>query len=124
MRHGTGGAPPAVNPVELLLAPDASKGAGGDPSCRSRSVAAADVLVPVELTPQALAGRWAERWTVNRCGVLVPYVVRFDRAPDGDLDVSMQREVSSLDRCGAAIRYVVRFTTNRKGTTFVAEPQR
>jgi len=79
---------------DLLLALDASEEAGGDPGCRTRSVAATDVLVPVELTPQGLAGRWAERWTVNRCGVLVPYVVKFDRAADGDLDVTMQREVS------------------------------
>ena len=181
---------------DLLLALDASEEAGGDPRCRTRSVAATDVLVPVELTPQGLVGRWAERWTVNRCGVLVPYVVKFDRAADGDLDVSMQPEVSegaagrvpgatladailqrdtlaflaqrdlveagpearcsarkviatevlvaleggqlegdwpigghwverwTLDRCGAAVHYVVRFTTTRKGTTFVAEPQR
>jgi hypothetical protein len=34
---------------------------------------------------------------VDRCGVAVPYVVKFDRAPDGDLDVSMQREVSEAE---------------------------
>jgi hypothetical protein len=39
-----------------------------------------------------VAGQWAERWT--------------------------------LDRCGASIGYVIRFSTTRKGTTFVAEPQR
>ena len=46
---------------DLLLALDASEEAGGDTRCRTRSVAATDVLVPVELTPQGLAGRWAER---------------------------------------------------------------
>lgn len=181
---------------DLLLALDASQKMGGDPHCRSRSVSTTEVLVPVELAAQGVSGRWTERWTVDRCGVLVPYVVKFDRAPDGDLDVSMQREVSetgaatvpgatiadrvlqrdalaflaqrdlseagleascrarkvvatevltplegaqvegdrpvagqwverwTLDRCGASINYVIRFSTTRKGTTFIAEPQR
>jgi hypothetical protein len=39
-----------------------------------------------------VAGRWVERWT--------------------------------LDRCGASVDYVIRFTTTRKGTTFLADPQR
>jgi hypothetical protein len=79
---------------DLLLALDASEKMGGDPRCRSRSVSTTEVLVPVELAAQGVSGRWTERWTVDRCGVAVPYVVKFDRAPDGDLDVSMQREVS------------------------------
>jgi len=181
---------------DLLLALDASEKMGGDPHCRSRSLSATEVLIPVEVTAQGVSGRWTERWTVDRCGVAVPYVVKFDRAPDGDLDVSMQRDVSAaeatavpgdtladrilqrdtlaflaqrdlsaagpearcrarkvvgtevlvpleggqlegdrpiagqwverwtLDRCGASVGYVIRFTTSRKGTTFVAEPQR
>ena len=82
---------------ELLLALDASEKMGGDPRCRSRSVSATEVLIPVELAAQGVSGRWTERWTVDRCGVAVPYVVKFDRAPDGDLDVSMQREVSEAE---------------------------
>ena len=82
---------------DLLLALDASEKMGGDPRCRSRSVSTTEVLVPVELAAQGVSGRWTERWTVDRCGVAVPYVVKFDRAPDGDLDVSMQREVSEAD---------------------------
>ena len=181
---------------DLLLALDASEKMGGDPRCRNRSVSGTEVLIPVELAAQGVSGRWTERWTVDRCGVPVPYVVKFDRAPDGDLDVSMQREVLggdvaavpgetiadgtlqrdtlaflaqrdlseagpearcrtrkvvgtellapleggqvegdrpiagqwaerwTLDRCGASVGYVIRFTTTRKGTTFVAEPQR
>ncbi len=181
---------------DLLLALDASERMGGDPHCRSRSVSTTEVLVPVELASQGVSGRWTERWTVDRCGVSVAYVVKFDRARDGDLDVSMQREVAegeaatvpgdtladrtlqrdtlaflaqrdlseagpearcrvrkvvatevlapleggqvegdrpiagqwverwTLDRCGASVGYVIRFTTTRKGTTFVAEPQR
>jgi hypothetical protein len=181
---------------DLLLALDASEKMGGDPRCGSRSVSTTEVVIPVELAAQGVSGRWTERWTVDRCGALVPYVVKFDRAPDGDLDVSMQREVSeaeatpvpgatiadrilqrdtlaflaqrdlseagpearcrvrkivatevlapleggqvegdrpiagqwverwTLDRCGALVGYVIRFTTSRKGTTFVAEPQR
>ena len=79
---------------DLLLALDASERMGGDPRCPSRSVSTTEVLIPVELAAQGVSGRWTERWTVDRCGVAVPYVVKFDRAPDGDLDVSMQREVS------------------------------
>jgi hypothetical protein len=180
---------------DLVLALDASAKAGGDPRCGSRRVSATEIVVPVELAAQGVAGRWTERWTVDRCGLLVPYIVKFDRAPDGDLDVSMQREGLeaeaaipgdtladrvlqrdtlafltqrdlfeagpearcrsrkviatvvlapvlggavegdrpiagswmerwTLDRCGTPVRYVVRFTTTRKGTTFVAEPQR
>lgn len=82
---------------EVLLAMDASERAGGDPSCRKRSVSTTEVVVPVAITAQGVSGRWAERWTVDRCGVLVPYMVKFDRAPDGDLDVSMQREVSDTE---------------------------
>jgi hypothetical protein len=82
---------------DLLLALDASEKMGGDPHCRSRSVSTTEVLIPVELAAQGVSGRWTERWTVDRCGVPVPYVVKFDRAPDGDLDVSMQREVSEAE---------------------------
>jgi len=82
---------------DLLLALDASEKMGGDPRCRSRSLSATEVLVPVELTAQGVSGRWTERWTVDRCGMAVPYVVKFDRAPDGDLDVSMQREVPEAE---------------------------
>ena len=85
------------NLSDLLLALDASEKMGGDPRCRSRSVSTTEVLVPVELTAQGVSGRWTERWTVDRCGVAVPYVVKFDRAPDGDLDVSMQREVPEAE---------------------------
>ena len=82
---------------DLLLALDASEKMGGDPRCRSRSVSNTEVLIPVEITSQGVSGRWTERWTVDRCGVAVPYVVKFDRAPDGDLDVSMQREVPAAE---------------------------
>jgi hypothetical protein len=85
------------NLSDLLLALDASEKMGGDPRCRSRSLSATEVVVPVELTAQGVSGRWTERWTVDRCGMAVPYVVKFDRAPDGDLDVSMQREVSEAE---------------------------
>jgi hypothetical protein len=91
---------PTVRPStlsDLLLALDASEKMGGDPRCRSRSLSATEVLVPVELTTQGVSGRWTERWTVERCGMAVPYVVKFDRAPDGDLDVSMQREASEAE---------------------------
>lgn len=89
--------PPPSTLSDVLLALDASEKMGGDPRCRSRSVSTTEVLIPVELAAQGVSGRWTERWTVDRCGVAVPYVVKFDRAPDGDLDVSMQREVSEAE---------------------------
>ena len=82
---------------DLVLALDASAKMGGDPTCRDRRVSTTEVIVPVELAPQGVSGRWTERWTVERCGTLVPYVVKFDRAPDGDLNVSMQREVPEAE---------------------------
>jgi hypothetical protein len=60
---------------DLLLALDASEKMGGDPRCRDRSVSGTEVLIPVELAAQGVSGRWTERWTVDRCGVPVPYVV-------------------------------------------------
>ena len=88
---------PSSTLSDLVLALDASEKMGGDPRCRSRSVRNTEVIVPVETTAQGVSGRWTERWTVDRCGMPVPYVVKFDRAPDGDLDVSMQRELADGD---------------------------
>ncbi len=85
---------------DLVLALDASERMGGDPHCRERRVSNTEVIVPVETTAQGVSGRWTERWTVDRCGMPVQYLVKFDRAPDGDLDVSMQREVADT---GAAV---------------------
>lgn len=85
---------PSSTLSDLVLALDASEKMGGDARCRTRSVSTTEVIVPVETTAQGVSGRWTERWTVDRCGMPVPYVVKFDRAPDGDLDVSMQREVA------------------------------
>src|SRR5260370_5637512 len=82
---------------ELLLALDSSERMGGDPRCGNRNVSTTEVLIPVELAAQGVSGRWTERWTVDRCGVSGPYLVKFDRAPDGDLDVSMQREVADAE---------------------------
>jgi hypothetical protein len=50
------------------------------------------VVGAVEQGSQGVSGRWTERWTVDRCGSLVPYLVRFARAADGGLDVTMQLE--------------------------------
>ena len=77
---------------DLLLVFDSSEKMGGDPRCRGRRVSTTEVVGPVELGRQGVSGRWTERWTVERCGSLVPYLVKFGRAADGDLDVSMQRE--------------------------------
>ena len=78
---------------ELLLTLDSSEKMGGDPSCRSRSVSTTEVVGAVEQGSQRVSARWTERWTVDRRGSLVPYLVKFARAADGDLDVTMELEV-------------------------------
>jgi len=77
---------------DVLLAFDSSEKMGGDPRCRSRRVRATEVVGAVEQGPQGVSGRWTERWTVDRCGLSVPYLLKFARAADGDLDVTMERE--------------------------------
>ena len=106
---------------DLLLALDASEKMGGDPRCPSRSVSTTEVLIPVELAAQGVSGRWTERWTVDRCGVSVPYVVKFDRAPDGDLDVSMQREVSEGEAATVPGNTIADRTLQRDTLAFLAQ---
>lgn len=77
---------------DLLLRLDSSEKMGGDPHCYSRRISATEVVGDVEQGSQGVSGRWTERWTVDRCGSLVPYLVKFARAADGDLDVTMQLE--------------------------------
>jgi hypothetical protein len=79
-------------PSELLLKLDASEKMGGDPSCRTRRIINTEVVGPVVQGRQGVSSRWTERWTVDRCGVLVPYLVKFARSAEGDLDVTMQLE--------------------------------
>jgi len=82
---------------DLLLRLDSSQKMGGDPSCRSRRVSTTEVVGAVEQGSQGVSGRWTERWTVDRCGSPVPYLVKFARAADGDLDVTMQIETPAGD---------------------------
>ena len=77
---------------DLLLKLDASEKMGGDPTCRNRSVSTTAVVGAVEQGSQAVSTRWTERWTVDRCGSLVPYLVKFARTAEGGLDVTMQLE--------------------------------
>lgn len=106
---------------DLLLALDSSEKMGGDPRCGNRNVSTTEVLVPVELAAQGVSGRWVERWTVDRCGVLVPYVVKFDRAPDGDLDVSMQREVPEAEATTVPGHTLADRTLQRDTLAFLAQ---
>ena len=77
---------------DLLLQLDATEKVGGDPTCHDRRVSTTEVLGAVEQAPQGVSTRWTERWTVDRCGSLVPYLVRFARDAGGDLNVTMQLE--------------------------------
>lgn len=112
---------PSSTLSDLVLALDASERMGGDPHCRTRSVSTTEVIVPVETTAQGVSGRWTERWTVDRCGMPVPYVVKFDRAPDGDLDVSMQREVADTDAVVVPGNSLADRTLQRDTLAFLAQ---
>ena len=77
--------------AEQILAFDSSREAGGDTSCRSRKIASTEVTLPFESGSQGSAGYWTERWTVDRCGRQIPYLVSFVRATDGHLGVGILR---------------------------------
>lgn len=83
--------------ADQILAFDSSKEAGGDPDCVSRKVVNTEVTRPFEPGSREPAGQWTERWTVDRCGRLMPYLVDFLRAPDGHLGINIQRE-AGMDR--------------------------
>jgi hypothetical protein len=76
---------------EQILAFDSSKEVGGDTSCRTRKVASTEITLPLATGSQGASGYWIERWTVDRCGQLAPYLVSFMRAPDGHLGVAILR---------------------------------
>lgn len=116
---GTTGRPSTLS--DLLLALDGSEKMGGDATCRDRRVGTTEVLVPVELAAQGVSGRWTERWTVERCGLSVPYVVKFDRAPDGDLNVSMQREVPEAEAATVPGGTLADRTLQRDTLAFLAQ---
>jgi hypothetical protein len=80
-----------------VLAFDSTKDVGGDPSCGSRKIASTEVTIPFAQGSQGAAGQWTERWTVDRCGREVPYLVNYMRAPDGHLGVNILR-MDGLDR--------------------------
>jgi len=80
-----------------VLAFDSTKDVGGDPRCGSRKIASTEVTIPFAQGSQGASGRWTERWTVDRCGREVPYLVNYMRAPDGHLGVNILR-MDGLDR--------------------------
>ena len=77
---------------DLVLKLDASEKMGGDPACRTRRISVTETVGAVQQGSQGVSSRWTERWTVDRCGVLVPYLVKFARSPEGNLDVTMHLE--------------------------------
>ena len=77
---------------DQVLAFDASKAAGGDPTCQKRRIASTEVSRPFQAGSRLPAGQWTERWTVDRCGLLVPYHVHYVRATDGHLGISIVRD--------------------------------
>lgn len=86
--------------TDQVLAFDSTKDVGGDPGCASRKIASTEVTIPFAPGSQGSSGQWTERWTVDRCGRQVPYLVNYMRAPDGHLGVNILR-LEGLD--GAVI---------------------
>lgn len=82
---------------DQVLAFDAAKDAGGDPGCRDRKIVGAEITRPFQAGSQLPAGQWSERWTVDRCGAIVPYQVNYMRAVDGHLAITVVRESSVAD---------------------------
>ena len=90
---------------DQVLSFDASKQAGGDPSCRSRRIVSTATTRPFQAGNQPPAGQWTERWTVDRCGAPVAYDVHYLRAADGHLGVTIVRDsdVSNAVVAGTSI---------------------
>jgi len=61
--------------------------AGPEARCRTRKVVATEVLEPVvggEVEgARPIAGSWMERWTLDRCGRSVSYVIHFTTSRKG-----------------------------------------
>ncbi len=69
----------------------------GETSCQDRRIANTEVIeAPHDLRWEGETltyGVWAERWSVDRCGAMVPYIVRyvFDAAKGGtDISVGLE----------------------------------
>jgi hypothetical protein len=61
--------------------------AGPEARCRARKIVGTEVLVPLEgghvEGDRPVAGQWVERWTLDRCGASVGYVIRFNTTRKG-----------------------------------------
>ncbi len=58
-----------------------------DRPCAERHVRRIEVLESPEADETGgWQGAWVERWTLDRCGVEVPYVVTFRQSSDGGVD--------------------------------------
>jgi len=63
----------------LIAQKDLSELEGGP--CRTRRVTNTELVSPLEgrqvEAGRAVAGEWAERWTLDRCGTPIPYIIHF-----------------------------------------------
>src|SRR2546430_1667926 len=73
----------------LLVQKDLSELEGGP--CRTRKVTDTEVLFPVDGAQvedgRPVAGHWSERWTIDRCGAPVRYIIRFVLKAFGVIDL-------------------------------------
>jgi len=69
----------------LLAQKDLSELEGGP--CRGRKVSNTEVVSPLEGRQveegRPVAGQWAERWTLDRCGAPITYIIRFTTTRTG-----------------------------------------
>jgi hypothetical protein len=59
-----------------------------DPSCDKRAVVKTEILK----RPARSDDHAKERWTLDRCGTMVPYLITFTPSPQGSTDFYIERE--------------------------------
>ena len=79
--------------MTVLLADMISTGVEPDP-CPNRTIARIEVLEIRPRGPDLGRASWTERWTVDRCGMLVPYTIDFTPTDDGGNDYAIREPIS------------------------------
>lgn len=57
----------------------------GDEGCQSRKVVNTQIVEPLVTGWPGIRGKWVERWTLDRCGKLVHYAIKFFAGHTGTL---------------------------------------
>lgn len=78
----------AVDAIQAIYRADDLKGA----RCEMRRFVDTDIVGTVSGSPPAAGARWTERWTMDRCGTRVPFLVDFVPNPAGGTGVTARFE--------------------------------